>query len=89
MTKAEITKITHQLNASHWILLELKSGLKMKGLFILNDGESLHLNSQRVMATGLIYEGKAGQIPQMQRAKVALSEIVSLEKISARHSNKK
>jgi hypothetical protein len=80
-TKKEITELVSQLKPTHWVLLELQSGLKKRGKFLMSDKDHLYINEQRTMATGAMYEGKAGQVPQMIRSKIMLSELATLVKL--------
>ena len=84
MQKSEILKTIGLLKPVHWILIETQDGLRRRGKFLMADKEFLHIHEQRVMATGLIFEGKTGQVPQMIRTKVEISKISILEKATAR-----
>ena len=79
-SKKEITELLGRLKPVNWILIEHKNGLMKKGKFLASDDEFLYINEQRVMATGLIYEGKANQVPQMVRTKYALSDLAAVER---------
>ncbi len=83
MQKSKISQTIAQLKSAHWIMLETQDGLQKRGKFLMADKEYLYIHEQRVMATGLMYEGKAGQVPQMFRNKIEITKIANLQRVSA------
>ena len=84
MSKSEIIETIRQLKPIHWILIETHDGIKKRGKFMSFDKEFLYFQDQRVMGTGLIYEGKTGQIPQLSMTKIELSKLAKIERVTAR-----